>query len=214
LEGFVGRLESAVIAALEQARNERALQPFLKKRPLLVRNALNVWAWNYVEVIPEFKFGDQFRADFLILTADSGAWHAVFVEMKSHRVRPFTKEGLPSRALNIGLRQVDDWERWLTRHEQVFRDSVSRRFERKGVPAFCSRVDHHTMAATEILDPRTHVTFDFKILIGRRHHLSAKDQERRASFSGKEREIVTYDRIVGVARTLDSAGSTKILPAV
>lgn len=203
----MGPKEKEIVEAFDQAHNEREVQPFLKKRPLIVRNALNVWAWNHVEVIPEFQFGSEHRADFLILSADSGSWHAVFVELKSHRARLFTKAGVPTRSLSIALRQLDDWERWVNRYNNLLRDTLSRYLKAKNIPAYCSNPDNHTMAATEITDSKTNLDTYFRVLIGRRAPLTTEDQERRASYSKKDREIVTYDRLLDVARKLDCAGA-------
>jgi hypothetical protein len=199
------RLEKMLLNELDRARNEREIHPFLKRHLIIVRNALNTWAWNHVEVIPEFRFGSEYRADFLILSADSGSWHATFVELKSHRTRLFTKEGIPTKSLNVGLRQLDDWGRWLNRHENVFRNVLSKHFMKNDVAASCSASDRHTTAATEITDPRTVLNKHYRVVIGRRSHLTIEDQERRASFSSRDREIVTFDRFLDVARKLDTA---------
>jgi len=201
----MGPNEKALQKAFAQARNERDIQPILKKKQLIVRNALNVSAWNHVEVMSEFRFGSEFRADFLILSADSGSWHAVFIELKSHRVRAFTKAGVPTRSLSVALKQLDDWERWVDRFNANFRDTLSRNIKDKNIPAYCSRADRHTTAITEIVDPRVNIHTHYRVVIGRRDYLTADDQERRASYLKKGREIVTYDRLLDSARKLDSA---------
>ncbi len=198
-------LEQLLDAALNASRNEREIQPFLKKHILLVRNTLNVWAWNYVDVLAEFPLGADFKADFLIISADSGRWHTVFLELKSHRARLFTKRGVPSRELSLALRQLDDWERWVDRNEALVRDQLSKYFARRRVPAYCSRADRHVSAASEIRDPRTLVDFQFKVLMGRRSQLTDDEQERRGSYRMKGRDIVTYDRLLDFARKHDEA---------
>lgn len=192
---------------MARAENERQLQPYLKKYPLLVRNTLNVWAWNYVECIPEYQFGADLRADFLVLSADSGAWNVVLVELKSHRMRPFTKSGIPSRSLNTAVRQLDDWERWLRRNEALFRSGLAKRLKPKRVPAQCSPADTHQWAHTELVDPRTVIHFHYRVVLGRRAHLSQDDQERRDSLYVKGRELLTYDRFLDTARKFDAANS-------
>ena len=201
----VSRLERLLTSAMTRAKNERELQPFLKKHALLVRNTLNVWAWNYVECFPEYQFGADLRADFLVLSADSGAWNAVFVELKSHRLRPFTKVGVPSRSLNAALRQLDDWERWLKRNEDLFRGDLAKRLDRSRVPAQCSSADRHRFANTELTDPRTAIHFHYRVVMGRRAHLSQEDQERRDSLYIKDRELLTFDRFLDSARKFDAA---------
>lgn len=66
-------------ALLDSFPNERAAQSFLKRYPYIVRQALNVQAWNSVHLQPEFSLGRNYRADFLILSEDSGGWHTVLI---------------------------------------------------------------------------------------------------------------------------------------
>jgi hypothetical protein len=47
--------------------------------------------------------GGAYVVDFLILSAHSGAWHTVLIELESPTARPFTKSGNPSKALAKGL---------------------------------------------------------------------------------------------------------------
>ena len=61
------------------------------------------------------------------------------------------------------------------------------------------------MAETEITDPRTRLDLKYRILMGRRNELGIEDQERRGLLSAKGRDIVTYDRLIDVAQTLDAA---------
>jgi len=193
-------LEQEMVAA----KNEKELKPFLKKNNLLIRNSFNRWAWNYVSVIPEYSLSDQYRVDFLILSADSGSWGAVFVELKSHKLKLFNKNGTPSKSLNIGLRQLDDWERWIKNNERIFREKLSSYFELHKVPAYCSNASIHTFACTEILDFKTSIDFKYALVIGRRYCLDREDQGRRYSFRIKGREISTYDRLLDVAMKIDS----------
>lgn len=85
---------------LTNAKNERDIHAFLKLRPFIIRNAFNPLAWNHISIIPEFQLSNKYRVDFLILSADSGQWFATFIELKPHRSKQFTKEGIYSRTLN------------------------------------------------------------------------------------------------------------------
>ncbi len=86
---------AALEALLDASPNERRVQRFLKPYPYVVRNAFNAWAWNSVHLKPEFSFGGDYVADFLILSAHSGAWHMILIEFESPTARPFTKKGSP-----------------------------------------------------------------------------------------------------------------------
>jgi len=201
-------LESSFRAALDDAGNEQKIQTFLRKNVVIIRNALNAWAWNYVDVLPEFRLGSDYRVDYLIVSAHSGAWHVVFVELKSPRARLFTAKGLPSEALNTVLRQLDDWSRWVNRHESLLRETLARHLARDQIPSMCSPLDLHTTAETEIRDPRTVLYKEFHVVIGRREDLRQEDQERRGTYHERGYDIVTFDRLLDVARKLDEAGKT------
>lgn len=203
----VVELVDAFQLALTRAKNERELQPFLKQHKILIRNAFNRFSWNFADVIPEFNLGGDYRIDFLVLSADSGSWNAIFVELKSHKDSFFTKQGIPNKSLNKALRQLDDWERWLNRNESNFREKLSNYLEKIDSPAFCSNAMYHTKGSTEIRDPQTCINYDYYIVMGRRSFLSSLDQERRNLYRKKGREIVTYDRILDVAKRLDENSS-------
>lgn len=210
-------LEHKLLAELESAKNEREIQPFLKGNPILVRNVLNVCSWNYVDLLPEFKLKTNFRVDFLVLSADSGQWHATIVEAKSHRAKVFTKAGHPSQELNKALRQLDEREDWLRRHEALFREALSKHLDKHHVctQTIYSTVRGHTWGKTEITDPRTVLHCAYKVLIGRRASFSEEYPDLRGHYYDKGREILTYDRLVDKAREFDAydvlrAGGGKI----
>ena len=184
---------------LSQCKNERELAPFLKKHLLLIRNTLNVHAWNCVVCQPEFRLGTEYIADFLILSADSGCWHAVFIEMQSHQDSIYNKDGSMTRQLNEAQKQIQEWKIWIEEHPMEFRKSVSRLVD--NCAAQCSRADVHVNAGAEIRDIKTVVWPEFKILIGRRSYLNQESNKRRAT-SG-DFEIVTFDRLLDVAKRLD-----------
>ena len=196
--------EQRLRTAIETSRDERGVKPVLREYPLLLVTAFNP-SWNFHRCLPEFRLGGDFVADYLILSADSGSWNALFVEAESPRAILFTKRGVPRSQCATGLRQLDDWERWLRQNGSLFRETLSKLLEAERVPAQCSRADVHTLAHTEMRDPRTVIRQEFILLIGRRESLSQLDQERRAQFSAKGRQIATYDRLLDVARRLDAA---------
>ena len=192
---------------LTAAKNEREVQPFLKANLMIVRNAFNVWAWNHAEALPEFRLGADGQVDFLVLSAHSGNWNAIFVELKSPKVSLFTKNGLPSKSLNEALSQLDERERWVKCHEPLFRKALSRHLKAVDAPAYCSHADSHQTGETEILDPRTMIQYEYVAVIGRRFTLTTEDQTRRASIRGGKAAVATYDRLIDVAARLDQSAS-------
>lgn len=202
---FMAMLAPTLLDELGAAKNERDIQPFLKTNPILIRNAFNLWAWNYAAALPEFQLGAEGKVDFLVLSAHSGNWNSIFVELKSPAASLFTIKGIPSRELNEALQQLDDRERWVKRNETVLRDALSRHLASINAPAYCSNASVHLSGESEILDPRTVIEYGYVAVIGRRATLTPSDQAKRASIRGGKASVATYDRLVDVAARIDSA---------
>lgn len=186
---------------LSSCKKERELAPFLKQHLVLVRNTLNVHAWNCTVCQSEFRLGTDYIADFLSLSADSGRWHVVFIEMQSHLDRIYNKDGSMTKQLNEAQKQIQEWKIWIEEHATEFRDSISKLVNT--CPAQCSKADIHSNAGAEIRDTKTVVSPVFKILIGRRESLNQETNKRRALSGGIE--IVTFDRLLDMAKQLDNS---------
>jgi len=186
---------------LKCCTKESELSPFLKEHSLLIQNALNVHAWNCVVCEPEFRLGSDYVADFIILSADSGSWHAVLIEVQDHQNKIYNQNGNMTQQLNEGHRQIHDWNIWINEHPVEFRQSISKLVSSE--PAQCSRVDVHTNAGAEIRDIKTVISTTFKILIGRREFLNQTNNKRRSEFRDANIEIVTFDRLLDKAKQLD-----------
>ena len=184
--------------------NEREVHRFLKEFPYIVIQTFNV-SWNYYLCVPECPVGSQYRADFLVLSADSGSWHAVFIELKSPRARLYRGDGTPSRPLRIANRQIEDWANAFSVEDRDLRHRLSRLLAERAVAAQNGWSRGHKMAESEILDPRTCLRAKYHIVIARRGRLSPEEQNRRASpGAGYPAPIATYDRLVMTARELES----------
>lgn len=188
-----------LLKALEESENEREIGRYLKKNIHLVRNTLNVWSWNCVICKPEFKIGTKFIADFIVLSANSGCWNCVLIEMQSHRDGIFLKDGTASRGLREAQKQVQEWEMWIEDHNMEFREYLAELA--KDEPAQCSNAMRHTRAETELKDSMTAIQYKYKILIGRREFFDEEGNRRRNFFKGIE--IVTFDRLLDYAKHLD-----------
>jgi hypothetical protein len=65
-----------------KAGGEQSVLDFLKRfqRPLWVAFARG---WNSIVLIPAFRCGNQYRSDFLLVNAMSGAIRATFIELEA-----------------------------------------------------------------------------------------------------------------------------------
>lgn len=202
----MAKLSEQLAAILDSGNGERAAHAFLKDHPLIVQNAF-ARAWNANICVAEFPLGAEWRADFLLLSADSGHWIATLIELETPSCRLYLKDGTPSKTLRIAQRQLKDWKSWVQENESYLRQQFAKILRAYGTAAQCSVADSHQKADTEVLDPRTVISFDYHIVIGRLSELSAEEQYRRV----RERdvwggpEIATYDRLLHAAKRLEPA---------
>lgn len=198
-------LKKKLLRVLDEAKNEREVMPFIKQNSILIRNVF-AKAWNFVHCVSEFKFGNNYISDFLILCADSGSWYAAFIEIESPRARIYLKDGTPSKTLRIAQRQISDWQNWIRKNEHYLRQSFSKLLREIDAPAFC-KPSMHKYGSAEILDPNIVIQFYYHIVIGRRHLLSMEEQERRmaSNYSRFDAPIATFDRLLDMAQRLDKA---------
>ncbi|MEQ1923817.1 MAG: Shedu anti-phage system protein SduA domain-containing protein, partial [Pyrinomonadaceae bacterium] len=145
-------LEKRLLAILDSSKGERAVHSFLKEHAVIVRDSFST-AWNANIEVAEFCFGNDWRADFLLLCADSAKWTAIFIELEPPSSRLYLNNGTPSKALRVAQRQINDWKEWIRLHEPYLREHFSKILTNAGIGAQTGGV--HEKAGTEILDPRT-----------------------------------------------------------
>jgi hypothetical protein len=182
--------------ALRNGR-EAELQRFLESCPRPLHVVFNE-GWNDYLAIPQFQFGPDYRADFVILSLHSGAWNACFIELKSPSARLYLRDGTESRALRTALRQVKDWSRWIERDQSRLVEALHRgvRLAREKGESIPENPPGPGLG--RLFDPGTVILTAYAIVIGRRATLSGVDNERRANELQWSRrvEIVTYDRLL------------------
>ena len=186
--------------AIDQSKNEHDIGTYLKKHLDLIR-VFNEHSWNCVIQRAEFQIGPKYRSDFIILSACSGYWNCVLIEMQSPCDKIFTKKGETSKGLKEAQRQVQEWSMYIEENQAAFRCQLADLAKKE--PAYCSRVDEHTSASSELRDSKTVIYYKYKVLIGRRAFLDNETNKRRNTFGSFK--IVTFDRLLDYARRLDEA---------
>ena len=202
----MAKLEENLAALLDDGPNERNIHQYLKENPLIVRNAFAT-AWNYAEVFSEVPFGADFRADFLVLCANSGSWHCHIIELKKPTVKLYDSNGDESNDLRLVKRQLEQRKTWIDGNQHYFRKTLANLLEPDNPRAFCSSADEHVSALTEIKDTSTCVREWYHAVIGRSSVLSKIERDRRREqmlhCCWGSPEILTYDRFLEIARRLD-----------
>ncbi len=106
---------------LEAATDEQPLQRHLTDNPLLLAQILDGGHGRWV--LPHKDLGGRFEPDFVIGHRWSGpTWEWVLVELQSPVLRSsrnrngrlFMKNGRMSEQLDEGLRQINEWRRWIS----------------------------------------------------------------------------------------------------
>jgi len=185
---------------------EREVHNFLKKHKDIIIKSFNI-AWNYYICVSEFQFGNEYRADFLILSAHSGYWNAIFIELKPIDGRLYNKDGTQSKHLREAWKQIEDWEEWIRINEPTLRQEFAKILRKDKAPAIWpypipNYSKGYSSGAKEIADMASNVHYFYHIVIGRRNKLTEEEQKRRAvsdiQWGGPT--IATYDRLLEMAR--------------
>ena len=181
---------------------ERRVHAFLKRNLDIVVGTFAT-SWNYAKAYSEIEFGSDYRADFLVLCADSGSWTAHVIELKSPTDRLYTTKGVKTSKFLLVERQLAQRSDWKRAFDSHFREALAKKVP-LSVAAQCSDADSHSSAHSELRDPLTNIWFEPHAVIGRSSKLTHSDRERRRQDESYRLrgsgEILTFDRFLQVAR--------------
>jgi hypothetical protein len=194
-----------LLAVLDSAKGLAKIRQYLQEHDWLVTQAFSQ-AWNLILCQAGFSLTENCSCDFLVLNADSTAWHPTFVVLGPVNQSPFTTGG-ESKALLAVKRRGESILSYAESNRTALRESLSallRPTQRSIQNLWMGRGG---LAADEILDPQARLEIRLQIVMGRRAMLSQADQVRRANsrvFGGGE-PVATYDRFADMARNGDEA---------
>jgi hypothetical protein len=112
-------LAYSLTAALGKGQDERPVARWLKQNPLVISHSIGGEGFANM-VADEFRFGTDYRADFVALGSFSGGFSVHFIELEPPSVQLFTRSGRAAKRLNEAISQVDSWRAFIEKH----RDSV------------------------------------------------------------------------------------------
>jgi hypothetical protein len=196
-------LAANLSAALNASNGERKAAAFLKKHPEIV-----LWPFYHGShcqyVLHEFKLGINHKPDFVVLTAYSGMWHIVFVELEPVSDPLVTKSGRPTKVLNGAISQLGDWRDYIERNRPALHRDLAAWCKKKDLLKWNTRTEPSNMTGDLLKDSEISVRFEFAIVIGRRAAMTPErwrkvNQYRRDLDS----EIRTYDAFLDIAHKLD-----------
>lgn len=159
---------------LSAASDERPLQRHLARNPILLVQHLHGGHGRWV--IPQKRLGSEYVTDFAIAEGSSSGNEWQFVELQSPKASLFVRSGRLSEQFDEGLRQIDEWRRWL---------AANRDYARRSRAAHGLGLDGASDRDKGLL------------IIGREDGLSDSDRERRRQLGDAHNvRIHTYDWLV------------------
>ena len=188
--------------ALSEGATERAVHSFLKKYPFALIRLVNL-SWNFHCLISEFRLGNDFRADFLVLSADSGSWHAHFIELEGPHDNPYRNDLTASPKLNWAFRQTDDWREFATQHRTALQHEFAKQLRPFKAAAQNALLGKGTHAHIEIEHPSVFIDFDYHLVIGNSSSFTDEERAAHKRFSSW-RMVMTYDRIYESMKEVES----------
>lgn len=174
-------------AVLGEAQSEAPLQRHLTDHPMILAQFLDGGHGRWV--IPHKDFGGRFEADFVVGHRWSGpTWEWVLVELQTPKLagprnpdgRLFLRNGRMCEQLDEGLRQINEWRRWIAAN----RDTAQRPRVEMGLG----------LTAIEADPPGL-------LLIGREADLTAEHAQMRQQWAKQHNvKIHSYDWLIRAAR--------------
>ncbi len=184
------------------AKAERPILEWLKYNPLVPSQALARGRFR-TYVVAEFPFGNDFRADFVLLSPFSGGWDVHFVELEPANEKLFTSTGNPAKRLATAIAQVGSWKIYVEKNRDAVLKNLSKFAKERELLSERNGREPIDSAGWPLYRPQSWLIRYYHILIGRRTVLKEKDMERKTSFLATQKvEVLTYDRLLDAARNL------------
>ena len=187
---------------LTSARAERAILEWLKNNPLVLSEALARGRFG-TYVVAEFPFGNDFRADFVLLSPFSGGWDVHFVELEPANEKLFTSAGNSAKRLTTAVTQVSSWKIYVEKNRDAVLKNLSKYAKERELLSERNGSEPIDAAGWPLYHPQSWLIWHYHIVIGRRSDLKQKDMERKSSFLANQGvEVLTYDRLLDATKEI------------
>ncbi len=134
-------------------------------------------------MFPEFKLGNTYQADYLIVGKNSDGYHFVFIEMESPYGNITIGSGDEGEVIRKGLNQVNDWDRWLDENYS----SLAETFTKYKHPEYDLPEEFYKLDKTRI---------KYAVVAGRRDAFTKKlRRKRRKLFDDSKINLLHYDNL-------------------
>lgn len=73
-------------------------------------------------LFPEFRLGNDYRADYLLVGKGSGGYEFIFVELEKANGRVTLQNGHLGQVVRDGEHQIEDWKKWIDSNFHKLKD--------------------------------------------------------------------------------------------
>ncbi len=188
-------------AFLDTTEGELEIAGYLKARPWVLYWSLCRAGGHARYVLNEFKLGNQFTVDTLILNSYSGVWEAIFVELESVTDPVFTKRRTPTQCLAQAIKQCDDWAEFAEQNRDLLRRDFVRCAKRFDKLGYTSQREPSNYTGDLLADPSSFLQFRYVIVIGRSTRMSPETRALMGRVGARHSvDVVSYDRLLRLAQ--------------
>ncbi len=180
-----------MIDEIIKTNDEHMIQKYLEEHPEILMASIGTANWAYNYVLPQFRFGDDGVADFVVMTGQSDSYWIHIVELKLPEDLQFNKDGSYRKPLNKALSQVNLYRTWVEEHIDYFKELLLKRI---------AEIDS---GFKESFDYIRRFVMCVDIIIGRRENLSIENRKITSSFYSNNASIISYDRLIETEKRLD-----------
>jgi len=152
-------------------------------------------------VVNEFPLGVKYRTDFVIAFSVSGAWDVYLIELENTDDMVITKAGTPSQRFRSAISQINDWRDYVERNRSQVLQDLSDWCVKKDLLGWDAEFGAPcNFTGNYLRDPNSSVTFNYRIIIGRRDNISREMRRKMNQDLGLFTRAGTYDRFIDLLK--------------
>jgi hypothetical protein len=185
---------------------EQGIHNYLKKTHKLI---------NYISarkyLLSKYKLADKYVTDFIVIGIGYGNLLGVvinFIEIERADLPLFTKKGDPTSFLTHAIKQVQDWEMWVTDNLLYFKNDLQKHifemtdndYNFTNSEAINKKIDKvYERKKANIINSLTYGILDrYYVIAGRRNSMTIKDRENlnKINRNSNKINVITYDVLI------------------
>ena len=163
---------------------ELKIQAYLEAHTYVLKAAVGVpeWAFNYV--IPQFRLGSDYRADFIVFAGQSNSYEITIVELKRPSASLYTKKSILSKELNTACMELYKYRKWINNNIDEFKKKL------------VYEIKKQDSMFEESFDWTRRFHIYSKVVIGRREKLTREICDKNFDLEEAGVGIMSYDRLI------------------